>query len=316
MTENRSRRALPFAAVALVTLATAATAADVNPATVPVPVDTDNPLFPASYWKAQHDEYALRARRGGDAVVMLGDSLTYLWGDPRRKTAGPSPAFQPAGMNWEATFPGVRAANFGIAGDRTQNLLWRIKNGELAGRPRVAVVLIGVNNLFQGGSPEGTADGVAAVIAAIRAGSPDTHILLLGLLPPFPDPNNPFRIAVRATNARLASIAGDHVTFLDPGSAFLNADGTFRPGLFLVPSVHLTPKGYEVLSSVVKPSVQALLAPPRRDAGRNGRPVGLDTALKGLRLSTGETRDFWQNRKTGKLLAPAGSGLSGAGPIP
>jgi hypothetical protein len=53
------------------------------------------------------------------------------------------------------------------------------------------------------------------------------------------------------------------VTFVDPGPAFLNPDGTARAGLFLAPTVHLTAEGYQVLSSVVGPAVHALLSGPQ-----------------------------------------------------
>lgn len=42
----------------------------------------------------------------------------------------------------------MKAANFGIGGDRTQHVLWRITEGkELEGiNPKVAVMMIGTNN--------------------------------------------------------------------------------------------------------------------------------------------------------------------------
>lgn len=45
-------------------------------------------------------------------------------------------------------YAGLGVANYGIAGDQTQNLLWRIQNGEVAGlNPRLVVLKIGTNNL-------------------------------------------------------------------------------------------------------------------------------------------------------------------------
>ena len=42
------------------------------------------------------------------------------------------------------------AADFGVGSDQTQNVLWRLLNGELGGHPKVAVVMIGTNDLGYG----------------------------------------------------------------------------------------------------------------------------------------------------------------------
>lgn len=45
---------------------------------------------------------------------------------------------------WEASFGRLGAANYGIGGDGTQNVLWRIINGEVDNiSPRVVVLKIG-----------------------------------------------------------------------------------------------------------------------------------------------------------------------------
>ena len=62
----------------------------------------------------------------------------------------------------------MRLADFGIEGDGTQNLLWRVRNGELASRPSAAVVLVGIDNLLHGDGPADTALGIQAVVNAIR----------------------------------------------------------------------------------------------------------------------------------------------------
>jgi hypothetical protein len=93
-------------------------------------------------WAKAHLRYAERARRADSDVVFLGDSIIYAWGDEGRDDLGYT--------SWIAEFGPLKAANFGFAGDQTQHLLYRIEQGELAGHPRVAVVLIGTNNLSEG----------------------------------------------------------------------------------------------------------------------------------------------------------------------
>jgi lysophospholipase L1-like esterase len=232
--------------------------------TTPTPGNT---ALSASDWMSLHDQYVARARRGHEPVVVLGDSITYFWGDPHVKVLPDlvPPWGTPA---WQASMAPLRASGFGAMGDETENLLWRVENGELRGRPRVAVVLIGLNNLLQGQTPEETAAGTAAVVGAIRTASPTTRVLLLGLLPTGPAFGAPLRAEIRAVNAEIAGLAGGMVTYLDAGSAFVQADGTVTPGLVQDVTVHPTLAGYQALSAEVAPAIQSLLHPGRLAARR------------------------------------------------
>src|SRR5258707_694668 len=92
-------------------------------------------------WEAPlHNFYASEARQTSANVVFLGDSITFGWGDAAHPYVGTS--------TWDEQIAPLKAQNFGVPGDQTQNLVWRLQNGELAGQPKVAVVLIGTNNLY------------------------------------------------------------------------------------------------------------------------------------------------------------------------
>jgi lysophospholipase L1-like esterase len=215
----------------------------------PVPV---NPNMGASQWTGLHDAYAARAAQAG-GVVFFGDSITYRWGDSGRVA--------PGSEAWQAQFAPLGATNFGIEGDETQNVLWRVQHGELAGRPRVAVVMIGINNLFGGDSPGEVAFGVAAVVAAIRAASPGTTVLLLGLLPVNADAINAL---VPQVNALLAGLGdGRKVRYLDLGGRLLRPDGTVDTSL-LADAVHPNANGYQALADgLIGPLDDALSQPVR-----------------------------------------------------
>lgn len=49
----------------------------------------------------------------------------------------------------------------GISGDKTQNLLWRVRHGNYGScKPDNVVIAIGVNNLLRGDAPEDVAEGI------------------------------------------------------------------------------------------------------------------------------------------------------------
>src|SRR5262249_61955100 len=133
--------------------------------------------------QGRHQWNVARAQLADSDVVFLGDSITYWWGDVGRDALGYNV--------WSQQIAPLNPANFGIPGDRTQNLLWQVENGELVGQPKVAVILIGTNNLADGQTPEQTADGIAMVVQAVRTQSPQTKILLLGILPRGGSPSDP-----------------------------------------------------------------------------------------------------------------------------
>jgi lysophospholipase L1-like esterase len=70
----------------------------------------------------------------------------------------------------------MKAANFGIGGDRTQHVIWRLQNGELDGiKPKVVQLMIGTNNSNgSDNTAEEIADGVKGIIDEIKKKSPST----------------------------------------------------------------------------------------------------------------------------------------------
>src|SRR5439155_6273181 len=125
------------------------------------------------------------AKRGGVEVLFLGDSITDAWGgEGHGRGATGSKIF-------EEEFVPLKAANFGIGGDRTQHVLWRLQNGELEGiQPKVVMLMIGTNNSntnaktkIEDNTAEEIAAGVTAIVKEIHKRSPRTKVLLLGVFP-------------------------------------------------------------------------------------------------------------------------------------
>ncbi len=190
-----------------------------------------------------HRSFLDRAKQGDKEPVdllFLGDSITQGWND---------------NAVWKRFYGPRKAANFGIGGDRTQHVLWRIQNGELEGiAPKVVVLMIGTNNVSSGSADE-IAQGFTAIVKAIREnGCPRTKILLLGVFPRGEKPN-PGREKLAAVNAKIANLAdGSNVWFLDIGKSFLNEDGTISRQI-MPDFLHLSTRGYRIWADAMEPTL-------------------------------------------------------------
>jgi beta-glucosidase len=202
-------------------------------------------------WTKRHAELKARAAQGGVDVLFVGDSITQFWNDNEI---------------WRARYEPLKAANFGIAGDTTENALWRVADGELDGlSPKVVVLLLGTNNLGrESATAEEIARGDAAVLAALRAKLPGARILLLGIFPRGEKADDPKRAVIRDANALLARLAdGDSVRFLDFGARLLEPDGTLSKDVmpdFLHPAL----PGYQIWADAMGPVLAELLGAPAR----------------------------------------------------
>jgi lysophospholipase L1-like esterase len=214
-----------------------------NVANRPVPRVGAEPNQISEEWLAHHQRQLHASNRGRAKVVFLGDSITEGW--------GVSPAYR-------ETFGKYSPLNLGIAGDCTQNILWRLDNGALDGtEPRVVVLMAGINNLAGGFTPEQTMDGVRAIVNDVRRRVPAARVLLLAVLPARQDATNPLRQRVIETNRLLGSLEQPgHVELHDVGSVLLEPDGSISKAI-LRDFVHPTPLGYEHLSQAVAPFIDA-----------------------------------------------------------
>ncbi len=88
-----------------------------------------------------------KAKQGGIDIYFEGDSITRRWG---------ATDYPELLANWKKNFFGWNAADFGWGADRTQNILWRLENGELDGvNPKIVVLLAGTNNVGNATPPDG-----------------------------------------------------------------------------------------------------------------------------------------------------------------
>lgn len=241
------KKVMLLAALAALGFSGAASAADekrscalnVEPRTV------EYPWMSIARWHEMNDGLKARAAQGDVDVLFLGDSITEMWD----KSA------------WDGRFGKYRAANFGIGGDHTGNVLWRLKNDGMDKlRPKVVVLLIGVNNFgLCNEEPEQVTGGVKAVVAELRALYPDARILLNGILPNGQLALDERRAKARAVNGAIAALDdGRHVFFRDYGPRFLEANGDIAAET-MPDFLHLTPKAYATWAEAMGPDIELLM---------------------------------------------------------
>lgn len=215
-----------------------------NCATVPAERHVEYPWMSVERWHQMFAEQAARAARGDVDVMFVGDSLTEMW---------------PKAL-WDKHFGALKAANFGIGGDHTGNVLWRLQDPAVAAlKPRVVVLMIGVNNinLCNEGADEVFA-GIQAVVAKLRLQYPQARILLNAVLPEGA-PESEERRRIISLNRKVQTLGdGKKVFYHDYGAVFIGEGGVLsrelQPDL-----LHFSEKGYQLLADAIRPDIEALL---------------------------------------------------------
>jgi lysophospholipase L1-like esterase len=212
--------------------------------------------------EGMHNKFNEISKKGEAELVYLGDSITAGWSgrgkDVWAKYYGPM---------------GAKAANFGIGGDRTEHVLWRLDNGNFDGlKPKLVVLMIGTNNTGHQGRPqkelngtvyhstaEETAQGVKAILDKLKAKCPGTKVLLLAIFPRGANEMDRLRKQNEATNDIIKGYADDKtVFFMDIGPKFLQPDGTLSKEI-MPDLLHPNDKGYEIWASAVDDKIKELM---------------------------------------------------------
>jgi lysophospholipase L1-like esterase len=199
---------------------------------------------------AKHQANLAVAAQGDSELLFMGDSITDFWRNDTGPFAGKAVL--------DKYFGKWKVANFGIAGDTTQGVLYRLQNGEGKGfKPKAVMLMIGTNNTGRNSAAE-IAEGIGAVVLELQKDFPDAKILLLGVFP-----RGRSTDAVRGTIAQINTIIsrlhdGNRVHYLDIGAKFLDASGNI-PADVMSDGLHPSTKGYELWADAVIAPITALM---------------------------------------------------------
>lgn len=204
----------------------------------------------APFFRLKHEANLKVAKQGGIEVLFMGDSITDFW----RNTSGPF-AGKPV---LDKYFGHLKVANFGIAGDTTEGVLYRLLHGEGQGfSPKAIMLMIGTNNTGRNNAAE-IAEGIGAIVLQMQKDFPNAKILLLGIFPRS-TAHDPVRKTIAEINTIISRLDdGDRVHYLDIGEKFLDAQGNI-PQDVMSDGLHPTEKGYEIWAEAVKEPLARLL---------------------------------------------------------
>ncbi|MCB1230487.1 MAG: GDSL family lipase [Verrucomicrobiae bacterium] len=209
----------------------------------------------------KHESFNEISQQGEAQLVFLGDSITAGWSGKGKEV-------------WEKYWAPMKAANFGIGGDRTEHILWRLQHGNYDGlKPKLTVLMIGTNNTGHEGramaehggvvyhsSAEETTEGVTAIVNLLKKKQPQMKILLLAIFPRGANNDDPKRQTNQAINEMIKKLADDKtVYYMNINQDFLEADGTLSKDI-MPDLLHPNEAGYEIWAKAIEGKVKELMA--------------------------------------------------------
>jgi lysophospholipase L1-like esterase len=203
-----------------------------------IPSDSNHRLHP-DWNQACEDRLAAMQGKRCD-VLFIGDSITDMWNGPGEAV-------------WEHFYAGRHALNFGVGGDKTQNVIWRLETWAVRGfKPKIAVILIGTNNV--GDPVEEIAAGVKAVLTKTEQLFPGTRVILVSILP-----RADHREKVTRADQLIRAFADEQTVFFFDLAAKMTSQGDTWKGLG-PDRLHLGPEGYALWATEMEPWLARLLA--------------------------------------------------------
>ena len=198
-------------------------------------------------WAERHTNITnivMKKRKEDIQILFIGDSITEKWETIGRDV-------------WDQYYVHRHALNLGFSGDRIQNVLWRLQNGEIEKnfQPKAIILMIGTNNIKINNALEIT-KGIISTTRYLHEQMPCTKIILLGIFPRgLPDSEE------RRKTIKVNEILSGLVPFIrepdqwidyhDIGSVLVEHD-CFISKDIMKDGLHPTKKGYQLWAEAME----------------------------------------------------------------
>lgn len=212
-----------------------------EPATVSAAVAPDDP--DPGRFAAEIDVFTRWDRKNAvpaDPVLFVGSSSIRMWPTAER-------------------FPDLPVVNRGFGGSHISDVNALLEQVVLPYAPRAVVFYAGDNDIASGKSPERVRDDYAAFVEAVHARYPDADIIWVPIKPSLSRWD--MWPAMREANALVQTLSDAHprLHYADLATPMLGADGKPRPELFIEDGLHLSPAGYTVWTTHLRPVLDQAL---------------------------------------------------------
>ncbi len=195
-------------------------------------------------WMQRHEEVLKLNKEQAPDIVMIGNSITHFWGG--------TPVGNDFGKDsWATLFAGKAVRNMGFGYDRIENVLWRIRHGELDGyQAKKIFMMIGTNNLQQNTNVE-IISGIVQLVKEIRQRQPEAKVHIVGILP-----RTKYEDRIAELNHDLQmQLHSDDVVYIDLTSVLTKEDGRIVPTLFR-DGLHPNAEGYQKIATALEKYVK------------------------------------------------------------
>lgn len=186
-------------------------------------------------WQGRREQWAKDVEKDHGAVVFFGDSITQGWG------------------SLDKDFPNLKVANRGISGDTTRGLRYRVHGDVIAVNPKAVSVLIGTNDLDQGGEPEVIVENLKTIVADLLKTNGKLPIIVNKVMPRGAKPGK-YPEKIHALNAlyEQAFAGNPQITFCDTWSLFDAGNGQCKKEEF-PDMLHPNSVGYGKWAEALRP---------------------------------------------------------------
>ncbi|MCK0144393.1 GDSL-type esterase/lipase family protein [Arenibacter sp. F26102] len=201
------------------------------------------------WWAQANDIDSLCLASKEIDLLLIGNSITQGWGGKR-----PNVTYAPGKEAADIYFKDLNWISAGISGDRSEQILYRLNNGNYeTAQPKVVVLAIGVNNFGENTAAEITS-GIQKVLEVTKEKFPtSTKIMLFGPLPTGLDPNSDRREKYNKIHSLIKGFGDDkNVFYHNVISDFADGKGFLRADLYSQDGIHLLPEGYKIWAKYIQ----------------------------------------------------------------
>ena len=221
---------------------------------IPVPKIEDD----AYDWYARHKAKLEEVKQKHADIVFIGDSITHFWKSEEGINYGADV--------WDEFYGSRSVLNLGFGFDRTQNMLWRLEEGEMANQsPKVIVVNAGTNQFsytpkYSGDTPEKAFEGIKTLVEKLRSLAPGAYMVLMALFPRLPEEKQQkINVLNLLLKEYVQNASDEKLLFLDLTEKFLLPDGTFNHDLYQDRRCHPNSAGYRIWANALERVLENLL---------------------------------------------------------